>query len=150
MMRIVFVAAALALTMVAGSAEAELIRKQSPYSVAETADRFEGIVKGKDLTVFNRIDHAAGAKKVDKELRPTVLIIFGSPAVGTPLIQAQQTMGLALPLKILVWQDADNKVWVAYEKPSDMAAAHGLPADHPVIKRVTGAIDGLTNAAVKK
>ena len=59
-------------------------------------------------------------------------------------------MGLALPLKILVWQDADNKVWVAYEKPSDMAAAHGLPADHPVIKRVTGAIDGLTNAAVKK
>jgi uncharacterized protein (DUF302 family) len=150
MMRIVFVAAALALTMVAGSAQAELIRKQSPYSVAETADRFEGIVKGKDLTVFNRIDHAAGAKKVDKELRPTVLIIFGSPAVGTPLIQAQQTMGLALPLKILVWQDADNKVWVAYEKPSDMAAAHGLPADHPVIKRVTGAIDGLTNAAVKK
>ena len=66
MMRIVLVAAALALTMLAGSAQAELIRKQSPYSVAETADRFEGIVKGKDLTVFNRIDHAGGARRSAK------------------------------------------------------------------------------------
>jgi uncharacterized protein (DUF302 family) len=150
MMRSICVATALALTMAAGSAQAELIRKQSPYSVAETADRFEAVVKDKGLTVFSRIDHAAGAKKVGQDLRPTLLIIFGSPAVGTPLMQAQQTMGLALPLKVLAFQDADNKVWIAYEKPADMAAAHGVPADHPVIKRVTGAVDGFTNAAVKK
>ena len=148
MMRLVFVAAVLALT--AGPAQAELIRKQSPYPVAETADRFEAVVKEKGLTVFARIDHAAGAKKAGQDLRPTLLIIFGSPAVGTPLMQAQQTMGLALPLKVLAWQDADGKVWVGYEKPDDLAAAHGVPADHPVVKRITGALDGFTDAAVKK
>ena len=148
MMRLVFVAAVLALT--AGAAQAELIRKQSPYPVAETADRFEAAVKEKGLTVFARIDHAAGAKKAGQELRPTLLIIFGSPAVGTPLMQVQQTMGLALPLKVLAWQDADGKVWVGYEKPADMAAAHSVPADHPVVKRITGALDGFTGTAVKK
>jgi uncharacterized protein (DUF302 family) len=138
------------LVVATGAAQADLVRKQSPHSVAETADRFEAAVKGKGLTVFNRVDHAAGAKKVDQKLRPTVLIIFGSPAVGTPLIQAQQTMGLALPLKVLAWEDTDGKVWLAYEAPADMAAAHGVAKDNPVIKRITGALDGFTSAAVKK
>jgi uncharacterized protein (DUF302 family) len=150
MTRMIFAVVVAVLVMAAGSAQAELIRKQSPYTVAETIDRLEAVVKGKNLTVFARIDHAAGAKKVDKELRPTLLIIFGSPAVGTPLMQAQQTMGLDLPLKVLAWQDAAGKVWLGYQAPADMAAAHGLPKDNPVIKRVTGALNAFTNAAVKK
>jgi uncharacterized protein (DUF302 family) len=138
------------LVMAAGTAQAELVRKQSPHSVGETIDRLAAVVKGKGLTVFARIDHAAGAKKVDLDLRPTELIIFGSAKVGTPLMQAQQTMGLDLPLKVLAWQDDGGRVWLAYEAPADMAAAHGLPKDNPVIKKVTGALDALTSAAVKK
>jgi uncharacterized protein (DUF302 family) len=150
MKRIVFAAMTVAFVVAAGAARAELVRKQSPYSVADTADRFEKVVKGKGLTVFAKIDHAAGAKKVKMDLRPTVLIIFGSPKVGTPLMQAQQTLGLALPLKVLAWEDAGGKVWLAYEAPADMAAAHGVPKDHPVIKKITGALGAFTDAAVKK
>jgi uncharacterized protein (DUF302 family) len=150
MTKVIVLAVAAVLVMAAGPARAELIKKQSPYSVAATIDRLEAVIKEKGLTVFNRIDHAAGAKKVDKELRPTVLLIFGSPAVGTPLMQVQQTMGLALPLKALAWEDADGKVWLAYEAPAGMAAAHGVPKDDATIARITGAFDAFTNAAVKK
>lgn len=142
-----FTAAALLITV---PASAELIRKESAYPVAETVDRFEAAAKKRDLTVFSRIDHAAGAKKVGQDLRPTVLLIFGSPAVGTPLIQAAQTMGLSLPLKVLAWQDADGKVWIGYDAPADMAAAHSLPRDHPVIGRIAGALDALTDVAAKR
>ena len=131
-------------------AHAEIVKMQSPYSVAETVDRLENAIKGKGLTVFARIDHAAGAKAVGQELRPTLLIIFGSAKVGTPLIQAQQTMGLSLPLKALAWEEADGKVWLGYDAPADMAATRGIPRDHKVIGAITGALDGLTNAAIKK
>jgi uncharacterized protein (DUF302 family) len=150
MRRTIIAATATVLVMMTGTAQAELVRKQSPHSVAETIDRLAATVKAKGLTVFALIDHAAGAKKVDMDLRPTELIIFGSPKVGTPLMQAQQTMGLDLPLKVLAWQDEGGKVWLAYEAPADMAAAHGLPKDNPVIKKITGALDAFTSAAVKK
>lgn len=146
----IFVAMAVGLLMSASAAQAELVRKQSSHSVSETIDRLEAIVKEKDLAVFARIDHAAAAKKADLELRPTQLLIFGSPKVGTPLMQARQTMGLDLPLKALAWQDESGQVWLAYEAPSDMAAAHDLPKDNPVIKRITCALDNFTSAAVKK
>jgi uncharacterized protein (DUF302 family) len=145
-----FAAAAAVLLFLTGAAQADLVRKQSPHSVGDTVDKLAAVVKGKGLTVFARIDHAAGAKKVDMALRPTELIIFGSPKVGTPLMQAEQTLGLDLPLKVLAWQDADGKVWLAYEAPADMAAARGLPKDNPVVKKITGALDNFTNAAVKK
>jgi len=138
------------LVMAAGAAQAEQVRKQSPHSVGETIDRLEAVVKEKGLAVFARIDHAAGAKKAGLELRPTELIIFGSPKVGTPLMQAKQTMGLDLPLKVLAWQDEGGQVWLAYEAPADMGAAHGLATDNPVIQKVTGALDVFSNAAAKK
>jgi uncharacterized protein (DUF302 family) len=146
----IFAAIAAGLLMSASTAQAELIRKQSSHSVTETIDRLEAIVKEKDLAVFARIDHAAAAKKADLELRPTQLLIFGSAKVGTPLMQARQTMGLDLPLKALAWQDENGQVWLAYEAPPDLAAAHGLPKDNPVIKRITATLDGFTSAAVKK
>lgn len=146
----IFAAVAAVSLLMIGTAQADLVRKQSPHSVGDTVDRLAAVVKGKGLTVFARIDHAAGAKKVDMALRPTELIIFGSPKVGTPLMQAEQTLGLDLPLKVLAWQDADGQVWLAYEAPADMAVARGLPKDNPVIKKITGALDNFTNAAVKK
>jgi uncharacterized protein (DUF302 family) len=150
MRRVILTVATATLVVVAGAAQADLVRKQSANSVSETIDRLEAAVKGKGLTVFIRIDHAAGAKKVDLPLRPTELIIFGSPKVGTPLMQGNQTMGLDLPLKVLAWEDEGGKVWLAYEAPADMAMAHGLPKDNPVIKQITGALDNFTNAAAKK
>ena len=131
-------------------ANAELIRKESPYPVAETADRLEAAAKARGLIIFVRVDHAAGAKKVGQELRPTVLIVFGSPATGTPLIQAEQTMGLSLPLKALAWQDAAGKVWLGYDTPAGVAAERGVAPDHPVVGQVTKALGALTDAAIKK
>jgi uncharacterized protein (DUF302 family) len=150
MKRMIATGIAAAILMVAGAAQAELVRKQSPHPVGETIDRLEAVVKEKGLTVFARIDHAAGAKKAGMDLRPTELIVFGSPKVGTPLMQAKQTMGLDLPLKVLAWQDEGGQVWLAYEAPADMGAAHGMAKDNPVIQKVTGALDNFTNAAVKK
>ena len=150
MKRMIATVMAAGLVMAAGAAQAELVRKQSPHTVGETVDRLEAVVKEKGLTVFARIDHAAGAKKAGMDLRPTELIIFGSPKVGTPLMQAEQTMGLDLPLKVLVWQDDGGQVWLAYETPADMGAARGLAKDNPVIGKVTGALDNFTSAAVKK
>jgi uncharacterized protein (DUF302 family) len=143
--------AALAVALVVSlPANAELIRKESPYPVAETVDRLEAAAKARGLIIFVRVDHAAGAKKVKQELRPTVLIVFGSPAVGTPLIQAEQTMGLSLPLKALAWQDAAGKVWLGYDAPAAMAAERGVPRDHPTVGQVTKALGALTDAAIKK
>lgn len=143
-------ALAVALFFVSLPANAELIRKESPYPVAETIDRLEAAAKARGLVIFARIDHAAGAKKVGQELRPTVLIVFGSPATGTPLIQAEQTMGLSLPLKALAWQDAAGKVWLGYDAPAAMAAERGVARDHPVVGQVTKALGALTDAATKK
>jgi uncharacterized protein (DUF302 family) len=99
-------------------ASAELIKVESPYPVSETADRFAASAEEKKFAVFARIDHAKGAKSVNLELRPTELIIFGNPAAGTPVIEAEQTMGLSLPLKVLAWQDAEGKVWLGYDSPA--------------------------------
>ena len=135
--------------LVAAPAAADIVRLQSPHSPRDTMDRFEAIVKQRGLTVFARVDHAAGAKKADLTLRPTGLLIFGNPKSGTPLMQASQTRGLALPMKVLVWQDADGKVWISYEAPADVAGGHDVPQDHPVLGQVTKAMQGLTAEAVK-
>ena len=89
-------------------------------------DRLEAAVKAKGLTVFARIDHAAGAAKVGLSLRPTELLIFGNAKGGTPLMQSNQTVGIDLPLKALVWQDASGDTWLSYNDPSWIAKRHGL------------------------
>jgi uncharacterized protein (DUF302 family) len=141
-------AAAASLLMTA-SASAEILRKESPLPVTTTLDRFEAILKEKGFRIFARVDHAAGAKSVNMELRPTELIIFGNPAGGTPFMLAEQTMGLSLPLRALAWQDAAGKVWLGYDAPADLAVARGLPKDHPVAVKTGEALDALTSAAVK-
>lgn len=134
----------------ATTAHAELVRRQSPHPVDATIDRLESVIEQRGLTVFARIDHAAAAKKAGLELRPTELIIFGSPAVGTPLMQAQQTMGLSLPLKILAWQDSAGQVWLGYDAPRDVAAEREVPADHPLLGKIADALNGMTEAATAK
>jgi uncharacterized protein (DUF302 family) len=96
------------------------------HSVKEAIDRLEAALRAKGVTVFARVDHAAGAASVDLKLRPTEVLIFGNPKAGTPLMQANQTIGLDLPLKILAWEDAEGKVWLTYNDPDWLARRHRL------------------------
>ncbi len=109
-------------------AENGLITLPSAHSAEETISRFEAALKAHDVTVFAKIDHSAGAAKANMPLRPTILLIFGGARGGTPLMQADQRIGIDLPLKALVWEDADGKVWLSYNDPAWLAARHGLAA----------------------
>jgi uncharacterized protein (DUF302 family) len=103
-----------------------LITVQSVYDFASTLERFITTLEEKGVTIFARIDHAAGAASVKLSLRPTTLVVFGNPAAGTPLMQAAQTTGIDLPLKVLVWEEADGSVNVTYNDPSWIATRHEL------------------------
>ena len=103
-----------------------LVSVASEYSVKDTLDRLEAELKAKAITVFARIDHAAGAASVAMPLRPTELLILGNPKAGTPLMQAKQTIGIDLPLKVLAWQDAGGKAWLTYNDPRWLAQRHRL------------------------
>ncbi len=102
-----------------------LITLPSTHGVKETVDRLVAEAAAEGMTVFARIDHAAGAKAVGMALRPTELVIFGNAKGGTPLMQASQTIGIDLPLKALAWEDADGKVWLSYNEPAWLARRHG-------------------------
>lgn len=97
----------------------------SGHGPKETMDRLEAAVRGKGMTVFARIDHAAGAAEAGLSLQPTELLVFGNAKVGTALMQAAQTMGVDLPLKALVWQDSSGKTWLSWNSPRWMARRHG-------------------------
>jgi uncharacterized protein (DUF302 family) len=97
-------------------------------SVAETADRLESLLKSKGLKIFSRIDQAAEAKAVGLEMRPMVLVIFGNPTAGTPLMVQHPSLAMDLPLKALVWESVDGKVWLSYNSPEFLQQRHGLGA----------------------
>jgi uncharacterized protein (DUF302 family) len=107
-------------------ADAGLITILSAHSVKETIDRIEAEVKSKGMTIFARVDHAAGAREVGLTLRPTLLLIFGNAKGGTPLMQDKQQIGIDLPLKALAWEDASGKTWLSYNDLGWLARRHGL------------------------
>ena len=120
-----------------------LVTKRSRFDPEETMTRLEAEVWAKGMTVFVRIDHAAGAAAVALPLRPTDLLIFGAAKGGTPLMQAAQTIGIDLPLKLLVWEDGQRNVWVSYNAPTWIAARHGIGGDTPVLKAMTAMLEAL-------
>jgi uncharacterized protein (DUF302 family) len=124
-----------------------LISVVSPRSAAETMTRLETIVKERGLNVFARIDHAAGATKIGKTLRPTELLIFGNPQGGTPLMECAQTAGIDLPLKALVWTDEAGKTMLSYNGPEYLAKRHGA-ASCPVVETLKKALGGIAQATV--
>ena len=126
-----------------------LVEVKSPYSVKETMSRLDQIVQERGLNIFARIDHAAGAANVGKSLRPTELLVFGNPQGGTPLMQCAQTTGIDLPLKALVWEDADQQVWLGYNDPAYIADRHGV-TDCPVVEKLRKAMAGIAEAAVSR
>jgi uncharacterized protein (DUF302 family) len=126
-----------------------LIAVKSPHSVKVTVDRFEAAAKARGLNVFLRVDHAAGAKKIGKDLRPTELLVFGNPQGGTPLMECAQSAGIDLPLKALAWQDAAGQVWLGYNDPRYLAGRHGAGECGPVVQNLGKALAGLAQEAVK-
>jgi uncharacterized protein (DUF302 family) len=106
-----------------------LITLTSVHDFATTLGRLTSALESKGVTIFARIDHAAGAASVGLALRPTTLLVFGNPAAGTPLMQLAQTAGIDLPLKALVWQSAEGSVHLTYNDPAWIAARHGLGAE---------------------
>jgi len=105
---------------------AGLVATPSAFGPDETLDRLVDVVTGHGMAVLARIDHAAAAATVGLELRPTTVIVFGNPRGGTPLMQAVQTIGIDLPLKALVWEDAEGRTWLGYNDPMWLAARHGI------------------------
>lgn len=133
----------------AAMAEKLMVVKQSPHSVAKTLDRLTAVMQKKGLTIFARVDHAAGAKKAGLHMKPTELLIFGNPKMGTPLMLAKREIGVDLPLKALAWQDDAGKVWLGYTSPVALKARHGVSGRDEVFKKMTGALNKLTNFAIK-
>ncbi len=120
----------------------------SSYNAAETISRLESAIKAKGMTVFARVDHAAGAEEAGMELRPTEVLIFGSAKAGTPLMQADQTIGIDLPLKALAWQDAAGKTWITYNNPEWLAKQHGLGDGlKPLLEKMRGAVAAVAKDA---
>lgn len=101
----------------------------SNHSVDETLDKLKAMLRAKDVTVFALIDHSGEAAKVGMKMPPTKLLIFGSPKGGTPLMLAAPSVAIDLPLKILVAEDSQGKVWISYNSPEYLQERHGFPPD---------------------
>ena len=120
---------------------------KSSHAPRETMNRLETAVAAKGLTVFARIDHAEGASAVGLSLRPTEVLIFGNAKGGTPLMQAVQTIGIDLPLKALVWQDAAGDTWLSWNDPAWLAARHGVSGAEAVAGKLTAVLEDVAKTA---
>jgi uncharacterized protein (DUF302 family) len=150
MHKTIFALITLALAAMPAIAADGVIDVPSHYSVAETADRLENILKQNGMTVFNRLKHSEGAAKVGIELRDTQLIIFGNPKVGSPLMKCQQSVAIDLPQKALIWQDAQNKVWISYNAPRYLVQRHDISGCGEVVAKIEKALAGMTQAAASQ
>jgi uncharacterized protein (DUF302 family) len=125
-----------------------LITIPSVHSAKETIDRIESDIKSKGMTIFARIDHAAGAKDAGLTLAPTLLLIFGNAKGGTPLMQDKQQIGIDLPLKALAWEDAAGKSWLSYNDLDWLAKRHGLDGKvDNVVKGLAAALGAILQKA---
>jgi len=126
-----------------------LITKTSSYSVKETMDRFENIVMKKGFNITAQVNHAAAAIRSGATLRPTEVLIFGNPKLGTLLMQSNRTIGIDLPIKVLIWEDSNGTVTLAYNDPAWLAKRHGIIDRDKAFAKMAGALDTFSNAAIK-
>ncbi|HZW96468.1 MAG TPA: DUF302 domain-containing protein [Candidatus Eremiobacteraceae bacterium] len=111
------------------AADRGIVDKPSNHTVEQTVDRLKSILQAKGVTLFAVIDHSGEAEKVGMKMPPTKLLIFGSPKAGTPLMLAAPSIAIDLPLKILVWEDAQGKAWISYNSAAYLQQRHGLPSE---------------------
>ncbi len=128
-------------------AQIGLITVESNHDVQQTATSLEKLIKQKGLTFFAKVDHTQNATKVNMELSPTVLLIFGNPKLGTPLMQCGQTYAIDLPQKALIYEDKDGRVWIAYNDQAYLAERHNLSDCEDSIKKVESALSALIQEA---
>ena len=128
----------------AASANNGIVNKPSKRSVEQTVEALTNILKSKGIAVFALIDHSGEAEKVGLKMRPTKLLIFGNPKAGTPLMLASPSVAVDLPLKLLVWEDAQGKVWVSYNSPEYLRERHGLPQE---LMQNIAVVEGLATKA---
>jgi uncharacterized protein (DUF302 family) len=123
-----------------------LIHLSSPHTVMETLERLETIVQAKGLTILARIDHSGDAAKAGLQMQPTKLLIFGNAESGTPLMIASPSVAIDMPLKALVWQDDEGKVWLSYNSPDYLKERHAIPEN--LLQNITG-IGAIFSEAVR-
>ena len=130
-------------------AQDSIIKMESKYTVRETADRFETIAKEKGLNIFARINHQENAASVNMELRPTEVIIFGNPKVGTPLMQCAQEVAIDLPQKILIYEDENQLVWLSYNNPDYLKKRHNIKGCDAILSKIGDVLSKLSAATVE-
>lgn len=147
----VFQILVVAMVFAASSALADqgMVVSQSEHSVSDTADQLVSALESKGMTVFKRVDHSEGAKGAGLELRPTEVVIFGNPKVGTPLMQCSQSVAIDLPQKMLIWQDEAGDVWLAYNDPGYLAERHNIEGCDEVLAKVSTALENFAAAAAR-
>jgi uncharacterized protein (DUF302 family) len=126
-----------------------MISKKSAHDVKTTIDRLEAVLKKKGITIVTRWSHSDRAKGVDIPLRPTELLLFGNPKLGSHMFTSVQTAGIDLPMKALAWEDEKGQVWLTYNDPAYIANRHGITDRAKIVKKMTGALDKMTGAATK-
>ena len=126
-----------------------IIKIKSKHTVTETIDKLKAVLNKKGMTIFKRVDHAAGAEKAGLQLRPTELLIFGNPKVGTPLMLCSQTAALDLPQKALAYKDETGQVWLAYNDPTYMAKRHDIKDCDAAVQKVTNALAKFSKVATE-
>jgi uncharacterized protein (DUF302 family) len=127
-----------------------LMKVKSAFDVKTTSERLEKILTAKGMQIFAHINHAQAAEKIGKTLRPTRLIIFGNPKIGSIMMQCQQTIAIDLPQKALIWQDAAGQTWLSYNKPQYLAKRHALTNCDKVMQKVSNVLAKFAQAATSK
>jgi uncharacterized protein (DUF302 family) len=131
----------------AEDAASGLVSVSSAHNVAQTLERLEAVLKQKGIRLFGRIDHAAGAREAGLALRPTTVLLFGNPQLGTPLMQSRQTTGIDLPLKALIWEDEAGRAWLTYNDPRYLAERHEVRDHTETVQAMTALLQALARAA---
>ena len=134
-------------TLAAAPQDNGLVRVRSTRDFTQTVTALDSAITAANLKIFSRVDHAANARGVSLDLRPTTVFIFGNPQVGTRLMQCEQTIAIDLPLKVLVWEDSTRAVFVGYEPPARLAERHRVQGCRDVIERIATALGALTATA---
>jgi uncharacterized protein (DUF302 family) len=143
------IAMTMALALLLPARADELAIKPSKYPVKETLDRLTAALKDKGISPVARVDHAAAAKAAGLELKPTEVLLFGNPKLGTPLMQANRHVAIDLPMKVLVWEDDAGKVWIGYTTPETLKARYRIDGKDDVLRTMAGALEAFSSAATK-
>lgn len=132
------------------AAQDGMIKLQSPHDVATTLDKLTSVLESKGMSVFGRVNHASNAESAGMSLRPTEVLIFGNPKIGTPLMLCSQSVAIDLPQKMLAWEDEAGEIWLGWNDPTHLKTRHAIEGCDEVLEKVTAALSNFAKAAVSE